>query len=465
MNNRGFSQVIIFIVIFTILAGFTYYYFNFFNINEDSITSANIVESKYHSIGNIKFKLPSLSQNEINNFIDNNSNRNCFNKDYFNGINILVEEETNFEFSIYSLPENTLCPRDSGNYPVVYLYSASSSPSNYYYDLKSYNWELDSELTNENFSVHSNKNLEQTTGKEFFLVNRKDNAIGGDEIIIGITPAPKIDEINKNLEYNYIKKLINNFEKIEQNEFKGKSSCKDNECNSLKIYPGLNSIYSHILEKTYTVRTYKIVLKDTISANEYYVEFPESKIKNNEVLINNIVTFEDKVVFEYQVADVTYLNNTKSIHKIAILDLNTGKYRDLIVNPANLSFQSFLVDGDFIYYSVGLTCLDSNCSEDKTQKVIYRYDFRSNKIIQLTDKNLTNYGLFKDSKILEKDINFKILKAVNNKLLVRIVNLNDENLSYTYFYYDMTLNEFKEIPEGTKVSEENREQFESKITL
>jgi hypothetical protein len=162
---------------------------------------------------------------------------------------------------------------------------------------------------------------------------------------------------------------------------------------------------------------------------------------------------------------VTYLNNTKSIHKIAILDLNTGKYRDLIVNPANLSFQSFLVDGDFIYYSVGLTCLDSNCSEDKTQKVIYRYDFRSNKIIQLTDKNLTNYGLFKDSKILEKDINFKILKAVNNKLLVRIVNLNDENLSYTYFYYDMTLNEFKEIPEGTKVSEENREQFESKITL
>jgi hypothetical protein len=28
----------------------------------------------------------------------------------------------------------------------------------------------------------------------------------------------------------------------------------------------------------------------------------------------------------------------------------------------------------------------------------------------------------------------------------------------------MTLNEFKEIPEGTKVSEENREQFESAVT-
>lgn len=436
LNNKGFYSIknVIIVLLVSLISIATYYWY----------FSKNAQISSYYSVGFVKFKLPELTSNQVDEFLKNSPRSNCYSKEYFSKPNL--SEENNFELRLYNLPENPLCKEDLETYPFILIREATDEETN---DKNLYTWEK-ADIQNNDLEIFKNTNNTNTNTKLFLIASKE-----SDKKIVIETSYPILSEnLNFSLEYNYILKLLNNLELKKFIEFKGLSNCQKGECNNLKFIPyHLQSNKPHDTNKGFIIRTYRLSFIDLNTGNEYYINLSNDKTQNTEIEITDFSKLGNEVVFSSRTSDVTNLNNTNSFYKITTLNLETSEINEIIKNPANLPIQSFETSNENVFYITGLACGDSNCGNISTNKVIYQYNYKTKETKQLTSDKFSSYDAFKKLNINEKEASVQIASLKDNKLLLSFQNINSTESKFLYF--DLNNNNFSEVLPSEKPQDKN----------
>jgi hypothetical protein len=439
-NNKGIASVFIILGI-VLLAVFLYLGFYFYSNKElPAFSTIEINEKSYNSVGFLKFKLPELDQNKIDEFLKNPENTKCFKKEYFK--EVTFDEFNNISLTTFPENEDPLCMGAPGPYSNIQLnYIDSDFTKSDFKKPEFYTWVKDENLSTQRLNVFKNTNSYQAISREYFLIIDKESK-KDDGITISISPSISEDS----LEYQYAISLIKAFEIKERTEFTGLSNCREGECKNLDVSITFENTGIH-KDESYVVRNYKISLTDTKTGNEYFKYVNPKLGIETESEIRDIRKFNNYIIFRYTISDVKDLNNSKETSKIGILDLTNGQIRDLIINPVGLRFQDYLVAGDDIFFITGDSCGEV-CLEPNMKKYLLRYNFKNNQITQIFNKSLGELGVTES----EATKFFELEKYNKNKIIMSVRQVIQP--AFDFVEIDLATGEVKKLTKNFEISGE-----------
>ena len=313
--------------------------------------------------------------------------------------------------------------------------STSNNKNNYY--LKKSN------TSSSPFNKSPKNNLKNLCNKLNMLskIKIKKKIDGSDEnIITNLNTLERKKKINKKIVKPYIKKIIQNYDK-NQEEINNNTRIKDNKNININININNKILYDNSNNyKDKTLTTKKILISKYLNKNNFpfirgksLVHKPRTKNKNN---INSKIIFESSPIFERK------SSNSKK-------RCNIPKYHCLIINKNNIN-------------SICLEEIDNNNSDniDDNNIINSNRNYNVYKIktkYDLYNSNLTSRNSFQykkhNSKLTDSFLNIKIPHLNNDsfdkKMSTSIVEYNNNNNDNNKKLYPInnknnnTINEFK----------------------
>lgn len=438
-NNKGLSIINIVLVVILIL-GLSYFSY-FFYKKYYSVPKAESTLKKYETRGFLKFNLPPVNEEQINEFLKNPENSKCYKKEYFKGPNWT----SNAELSLltFTANEDPLCLGAPGPYSSIELRFYTKNFFGEFNRPEFHTWILDTNLSNDKMEVFKNTNSYQSIGRDYFMIKSK-NPNQDSFAVISINPG--VDE--KHINYLYVLDLIKSFEIRELKEFEGTLKCSSTECKNMEITTGYENVglSSNPLAKE-AITHYKIIFNDLDSGNQYYKFVHTSRDLNTSSFVGKMYKINENIIFDYTYVDYKIFNQVSKITKIAILNLKTGEIKDVFTKPDGGPLQDFLVSGDDIYFVIGSSCTDGGCEDKNFKKYIFKYNFNENKVSQLTNKSFKELGMVE----VEELTRVEVLKVQNNKLYFLVASLIQPDNKY--FTLDLSNNSVSYISQAIGTAE------------